>query len=86
MLKWIKVKQDTAPAGKETSNSKVVSKDTENDDIEPEIDVACKSDVSEVAAEKEEEEDSGMEREDSPAIDLRRLKNVCLIFYKLLTP
>ncbi|XP_057338732.1 uncharacterized protein DDB_G0283357 isoform X2 [Microplitis mediator] len=74
MLKWIKVKQDTAPAGKETSNSKVVSKDTENNDIEPEIDVACKSGVGEVAAEKEEEEDSGMEREDSPAIDLRRLK------------
>lgn len=82
MLKWIKVKQDTASVAKETSNSKVVSKGTENDDIEPEIEVACKADDGEAAAEKEEEEDSGMEREDSPAIDLRRLKKVRLIFYQ----
>lgn len=42
------------------------SKKLEND-ADPEIEASCKA---------EEEEDSGMEREDSPAIDLRGLKKV----------
>ncbi|XP_034944187.1 uncharacterized protein ec isoform X2 [Chelonus insularis] len=59
MLKWIKVKQDSG-----TKAGSKVTKDSKND-VEPEIEVACKA---------EEEEDSGMEREDSPAINLRSLK------------
>lgn len=47
-------------------STKVLSKKLEND-VDPEIEASCKV---------EEEEDSGMEREDSPAIDLRGLKKV----------
>ncbi|KAK0086493.1 hypothetical protein PV325_003107 [Microctonus aethiopoides] len=60
MLKWIKVRQGNTTTGEST----VIAKDSENDD-DTEIETTCKAD---------EEEDSGMEREDSPAVDLRDLK------------
>lgn len=63
MLKWIKVRQDASA----TSTSL---------DHEKKDEVVAKVEVEEAA--KEEEEDSGMEREDTPSnIELNDLRKVC---------
>lgn len=65
MLKWIKVRQD--PATRSLGGS---SLDSENDaSVETSVDYKG-----------EDEDDSGMEREDSPGIDLRDLKKVGMVF------
>lgn len=64
MLKWIKVRQD-ASATPTTLNH------------EKKDEMVAKVEVEEAA--KEEEEDSGMEREDTPSnIELNDLRKVCL--------
>lgn len=67
MLKWIKVRQDASA----TPTPPPL-------DHEKKDDAVAKVEVEEAA--REEEEDSGMEREDTPCnIELNDLRNVCSI-------
>lgn len=66
MLKWIKVRQDASATPTTTLS------------YEKKDEMVAKVEVEEAV--KEEEEDSGMEREDTPSnIELNDLRKVCLI-------
>lgn len=66
MLKWIKVRQDAS-----TTPTTTLSHEKKDE-------MVAKVEVEEAV--KEEEEDSGMEREDTPSnIELNDLRKVCLI-------
>lgn len=65
MLKWIKVRQDASATSTTTLNH------------EKKDEMVAKVEIEEAV--KEEEEDSGMEREDTPSnIELNDLRKVCL--------
>jgi len=74
MLKWIKVRQNTSATTSKSAipASSILHQETKNDD----------GARNETEAKIEEEEDSGMEREDSVCnVDLSDLKRVC--FYRI---
>lgn len=68
MLKWIKVRQNaSATTSKSTTSTSAIRQETKNDGTRNETEVKI-----------EEEEDSGMEREDSVCnVELSDLKKVC---------
>jgi len=70
MLKWIKVRQNASVTTSKTNTpaSSILHQETKNDDAAR----------NETETKTEEEEDSGMEREDSVCnVDLNDLKKVC---------